>query len=81
MGSRDYTKQTECQKRCIDICNKWGIPVADIGNSGNLNTFLTCMHKFTNPTSSQPNGDRTHPNELGYKTFYLPIIHKILTSI
>ena len=81
MGSRDYTKQTECQKRCIEICNKWGVPVADIGNSGNLNTFLPCMHKFTNPTSSQPNGDRTHPNDLGYKTFYLPIIHKILSSI
>ena len=81
MGSRDFTKQTECQKRCIEICNKWGVPIADIGNSGNLNTFLTCMHKFTNPTSSQPNGDRTHPNQLGYETFYLPIIYKILSSI
>ena len=55
MGSRDFTKQTECQKRCIEICNKWGIPVADIGNRGNLNTFLTSMHKFTNPTDTQPN--------------------------
>ena len=81
MGSRDYTKQTECQKRCIDICNKWGVPVADIGNTGNLNTFLSSMHKYTNPTTSQPNGDKTHPNQLGYDTFYIPIIYNILKSI
>lgn len=81
MGSRDYAKQTECQKRCIEICNKWGIPVADVGNKGNLNTFLPSMHKFTNPTNTQPNGDRTHPNQLGYEKFYIPIIYNILTSI
>lgn len=81
MGSRDYTKQTECQKRCIDICEKWCIPIADIGRKGNLNTFLTCMHKFTNPTSSQPNGDRTHPNELGYLTFYVDLIYNVMISI
>ena len=81
MGSRDYTKQRECQKRCIDICNKWGIPVADVGNKGNLNTFLPSMYKFTNPTDTQPNGDRTHPNQLGYEKFYLPIIYNVLTSI
>ena len=81
MGSRDFTKQTECQKRCKEICNKWGVPIADIGNSGNLNTFLPSMHKFTNPTNSQPNGDRTHPNQLGYEKFYLPIIYNILSTI
>ena len=81
MGSRDYAKQTECQKRCIDICNKWGIPVADVGNKGNLNTFLPSMHKFTNPTNTKPNGDRTHPNQLGYEKFYLPILYNVLTSI
>ena len=81
MSSRDYTKQTECQKRCIEICEKWGVPVADIGNKGNLNTFISSMHKYTNPTTSQPNGDRTHPNQLGYEKFYLPIIYNVLTSI
>ena len=81
MSSRDYTKQRECQKRCIEICNKWGIPVADVGNKGNLNTFLPSMYKFTNPTDTQPNGDRTHPNQLGYEKFYLPLIYNVLKSI
>ena len=81
IGSRDYTKQSECQKRCIEICNKWGIPVADVGNKGNLNTFLPSMYKFTNPTNTQPNGDMTHPNQLGYEKFYIPLIYNVLTTI
>ena len=81
MASRDYTKQTECQKRCIEICEKWGVPVADIGRKGNLNTLMSSMHKYTNPTTANPNGDKTHPNQLGYEKFYLPIIYNILKSI
>lgn len=81
MSSRNYDKQVERQKACIDVCEKWCIPVADVGRKGNLNTFLTCMHKFTNPTSSQPNGDRTHPNDLGYITFYVDLIYKVMISI
>lgn len=81
MGSRNYDRQVERQKACIDVCNKWCIPVADIGNRGNLNTFLSCMHKYTNPTKSQPNGDRTHPNDLGYRTYYIAIIYQELINI
>lgn len=81
MSSRNYDKQVERQQACIDVCEKWCIPVADVGRKGNLNTFLTCMHKFTNPTSSQPKGDRTHPNDLGYRTFYVDLIYNVLISI
>ena len=81
MSTRDYVAQTTTQKRCIEICNKWSVPVADIGNSGNLNTFLDSMHKYTNGTTTQPNGDKTHPNQLGYEKFYLPIIYNVLTTI
>lgn len=81
MGSRSFYSQVERQKACIQVSEKWGIPIADIGNRGNLNTFLSCMHKYSNPTSSQPNGDRTHPNDLGYRTFYIPIIYNVLISI
>ena len=81
MSSRDYTKQVERQGRCVDICKKWSIPIIDIFNRGNLNTFLPEYHKFTSPTETQPNGDRTHPNELGYNTFYLPLIYKTLYFI
>ena len=81
MGSRNYTTQTERQNKCIEVCKKFGVPVADIGNKGNLNTFLSFMHKFTNPTDTQPNGDRTHPNDLGYKTFYIDLIYNVMKSI
>ena len=81
MSTRDYIAQTNTQKRCIEICNKWSVPVADIGNSGNLNTFIDSMHKYTNPTTNNPNGDKTHPNQLGYEKFYLPIIYNILSTI
>lgn len=81
MASRGYSSQIERQGICVDVCKKWSIPVIDIFNRGNLNTFLGEYHKFTNPTESQPNGDRTHPNELGYTTFYLPLIYETLYFI
>lgn len=81
MSSRDYAKQVERQGLCVDVCKKWSIPVIDIFNRGNLNTFLSEYHKFTHPTESQPKGDRTHPNQLGYDTFYLPLIYETLYFI
>ena len=81
MGSRNYDRQVERQNACINVCEKWCIPVADIGKRGNLNTFISCMHKYTNPTESQPNGDRTHPNGLGYRIYYIPIIYSVLIAI
>ena len=81
MESREYSKQIERQGVCVDVCKKWSIPIIDVFNRGNLNTFLEEYHKFTNPTESYPNGDRTHPNELGYATFYLPLIYETLYFI
>ncbi|WP_302739102.1 SGNH/GDSL hydrolase family protein [uncultured Clostridium sp.] len=81
MGSRGYSSQIERQGICVDACKKWSIPIIDIFNRGNLNTFLAEHYKFTNPTESQPNGDRTHPNELGYTTYYLPLIYETLSLI
>ena len=81
MGSRDYAKQVERQGMCCNVCKKWSTPVIDIFNRGTLNTFLPEHHKFTNPTQAQPNGDRTHPNDVGYITFYLQLIYETLYFI
>nr|DAL86149.1 MAG TPA: GDSL like Lipase Acylhydrolase [Caudoviricetes sp.] len=81
MGSRDYAKQVERQGMCCNVCKKWSTPVIDIFNRGTLNTFLPEHHKFTNPTQAQPNGDRTHPNDVGYTTFYLQLIYETLYFI
>lgn len=57
----------------VDVCKKWAIPVVDLFNDGGLNANISFMRsKYTY------NGDGTHPNEEGYRKFYVPaIISKI----
>ncbi|MCR1951855.1 SGNH/GDSL hydrolase family protein [Clostridium sp. DSM 100503] len=81
MASRKYDRQVAFHSLCQDICNKYSIPVADIFNKGNLNTFFEGHHKYTNATDSMPNGDTTHPKEEGYIKFYLPLIYDVLINI
>lgn len=81
MASRKYDRQVQCQGLCSEICKKYSVPVADIFNRGNLNTCIDSYSKYTNPTDSIPNGDKTHPNEEGYIKFYLPLIYEVLINI
>ena len=81
MNTREISLQISYGDAAQSICNKWSIPVADIFNKGQLNTFLPCMFRYSNPTSNAPSGDRTHPNEEGYTKFYLPIIENLMNSI
>lgn len=73
MNSRDTELQNTYSTRAKTLCERWSIPVIDIYNEGGLNTYIT-DHKtlYTN------NADGTHPNELGYNTFYVPLIEKNL---
>ena len=77
MNTRNIDKQIEYGDKAQQICDKWSIPVVDIFNGGGLNTFLPCMYQYTNPTTTAPNGDRTHPNQEGYERFYVPLIEQI----
>ena len=77
MNTRNINKQIEYGDKAQQICDKWSIPVVDIFNRGGLNTFLPCMYQYTNPTTTAPNGDRTHPNQEGYERFYVPLIEQI----
>ena len=64
--------QVEIWDLCRQMCHKWGIPVADIYWDSGLNSFLS-QYKgvFTDAGG-------THPNTLGYKIFYLPVVeHKM----
>lgn len=82
MNTRDYDLQINYGNRAIDISKKWSVPTVDIFNDGNLNTFIEEHKKlFTNATVTHPNGDGTHPNELGYKYFYLPKLESKLNTI
>ena len=76
MSSRSWTIQNNYYDRFIEICNKWGIGVADIFNKGQLSSYISSMATTCFPESeTSPTGyDRTHPNPTGYKNFYCPII-------
>ena len=79
MCSRDTGGQERLQALAKEMCNKWSIPYVDLYNEG-LNTYLTSMKdRFTADQDGVPDG--THPNELGYKTFYVNAIESKLKSI
>lgn len=74
MCSRIWATQKQFYDRTIQILNKWSVPIADIFKEGNLNTFVNIMK--TNYTDTG-----THPNELGYNLFYVPIIENTMKKI
>ena len=62
-------------KLALDICEKWGVEVADIFNDTEFNCHDEYLRSvYTAHTESRPNGDSIHPNKLGYYEFYLPLI-------
>lgn len=73
MSSRDTELQNTYSTRAKTLCERWSIPVIDIYNEGGLNTYIADYKAlYTN------NADGTHPNELGYNTFYVSLIEKKL---
>ena len=67
-------QQTEALK---EVCKKYSIPYVDLMNeSGGFNCNLEYIReKFTTDS------DGCHPNELGYKTFYVTQIIKMLEKL
>ena len=64
-----------------EVLNKYSIPVLDLYNESGLNTGIDQFLKYTMATSASPNGDGTHPNEEGYRKFYVPKIESWLKSL
>lgn len=57
-------------------CEKWGIPYLD------LNTQVPPLNYIADlKTTYTANGDGYHPNELGYRTFYVPKITAFLNTM
>ena len=55
------------------VCERYSIPVINIWEESQMITaYDNIATKYTN------SGDRVHPNELGYKEFYLPVIERKL---
>lgn len=80
MAALDQTKQKEQHDKVIEICTKWGVPVADVYAAGGMNTCIEEMAVYyCNYKSGEPfNRDTAHPNNIGYKKCYVPLIEKMI---
>ena len=82
MGRRDDYFQRLYGERAVEICKKWGVPVADIYKESDLNTFLSDHRdKYTADTYGWGTGDCTHPNAAGYLEKYMPIIEDAIKQL
>lgn len=82
MGRRGEEIQRIYGERAIEICEKWGIAVADIYKGTDMNTFLeTHRDKYTADTYNWGRGDSTHPNDLGYREKYMPVIESKIKEL
>lgn len=76
MSSRDYDKAKQLWSEYVAVCKKWGVPVANVYEEGQYNTYIASMNAlYAKPSDTTETGyDRTHPNEDGYKKWYCPLI-------
>ena len=58
-----------------EVCDKWEVSYLDLYAKNNSDTGVNVrdddMRKLYFGTESKPDGDGTHPNELGYQAFYV----------
>lgn len=80
MAALDQTKQKEQHDKVVEICAKWGVPIADVYAEGTMNTCIKEMAEyFCNYSKGEPfDRDTAHPNGIGYKNCYVPLIEKML---
>lgn len=62
-------------KKQVEICHKWAIYFVDLYNECGLNTRYEPDKIYTYES------DGTHPNELGYRKFYLPMIKDAILKL
>lgn len=73
--------QFKLHDRIIEVCNKYSIPYYDAFNESGLNGWnVVQRNMFINANPTQT-GDGTHPNETGFKKYYVPQLLNILNSI
>ncbi len=75
-GGRDWETQCKLRELALEICNKWGVSVADIFNDTSLDTRDSeQMSKYI------IGGNGSHPNVSGCNEFYIPIVAKTFNEI
>ena len=75
-GGRDWDIQCKLRELSLEMCEAWGISVADIFKDTTLDTRdATQMSKYI------INGAGSHPNETACREFYIPVIVKTMEDI
>lgn len=72
--------QFDLHDRLVEVCNKYSIPYYDAFNDSGLNGWNSVQKETYLNSNSSGTGDGTHPNELGYKKYYVPQIIDILNK-
>ncbi|MEV6605819.1 SGNH/GDSL hydrolase family protein [Kutzneria sp. NPDC051319] len=77
LGSRDWNTQLALRSVTLQICQKWGVTVADVFNDTTLDTRVDgqrVAYTFSGLVNGYPGtgGTGTHPNIAGITDFYVP---------
>jgi hypothetical protein len=85
LGSRDWNTQLAIRSVTLQICNKWGVTVADVFNNTTLDTRNNShrvAYTFNGLVNGYPGtgGTGTHPNLAGITNFYIPVLTTALVQ-
>lgn len=75
-NSTDTSLSTSYYQVAKNACIKWGIPYCDLNSNTLPLGYITSLK-----TAYTANGDGYHPNEQGYRLFYVPKITKWMQSL
>lgn len=65
----------------IEVCEKYSVPYYDAFNKSGLNGWNTVQSNEYLTANSSGAGDGTHPNEEGYKRYYVPQLLALFQSM
>ena len=79
---RDFGAQEKLHELSREICKKWCIEYVNLYEESGLNTFIeSYKNEYSYDTlSDMKNGSGTHPNEEGYRKFYMPKIIGVMKN-
>ena len=66
-----------------EICEKWGVTVADVYYAGTIDTTIDAqrvVYSYNNQSESEGNGNGTHLTGIGYDIFYAPVIARAMAK-
>jgi hypothetical protein len=75
-----YTYQ-EMRDKMIGICHKYSIPFYDAYTESGLNAYNDIQNTNFLTANGTGTPDGTHPNEAGYRAYYVPQVISLFESI